>query len=65
MSVVIYSKLDYSSDNPVNYYYRGDISSLNGGPLNLVDKFSCLGNSVSPTEKDINTCLEKGMDNYR
>ena len=33
---------------------RVDISTLKGGLLKLVDKFSYLGSSVSSTEKDIN-----------
>ena len=33
---------------------RGNISSLKGGPLKLVDKFTYLGSSVSSTEKNIN-----------
>ena len=37
----------------------GDISSLDGTSLKLVDKFTYLGNSVSSTEKDINTRLMK------
>ena len=32
----------------------GDISTLNGSSLRLVDKFTYLGSSVSSTEKDIN-----------
>ena len=39
---------------------RGNISSLNGSFLKLVDKFTYLGSSVSSTEKNI-----KGMDSYR
>ena len=38
---------------------RGDISTLKGGPLKLVDKFTYLGSSVSSTEKDINMQLAK------
>ena len=38
---------------------RGDISTLNGSSLKLVDKFTYLGSSVSSTEKDINTRLAK------
>ena len=34
---------------------RGDISTLNGSSLKLVDKFTYLGNSLSSTETDINT----------
>ena len=37
----------------------GDISTLNGSPLKLVDRFTYLGSSVSSTETDINTWLEK------
>ena len=37
----------------------GDISTLNGSSLKLVDKFPYLGSSVSSTEKDINTRLAK------
>ena len=38
---------------------RGDISTLNGSSLKLVDKFTYLGSSVSSTETDINTRLAK------
>ena len=34
---------------------RGDISTLKGGPLKLVDKFTYLGSNVLSTETDINT----------
>ena len=37
---------------------RGDISTLKGGPLKLVDKLTYLGSSVSSSENDINTQLE-------
>ena len=37
----------------------GDIPSLNGSSLKLVDKFTYLGSSVSSTETDINTRLAK------
>ena len=37
----------------------GDISTLNGSALKLVDKFTYLGSSVSSTETDIDTCLAK------
>ena len=37
----------------------GDISTLNGSTLKLVDKFTYLGSSVSSTETDINTWLAK------
>ena len=35
----------------------GDISTLNGSSLKLVDKFTYLGSRVSSTETDINTRL--------
>ena len=38
---------------------RGDISTLDGTSLKLVDKFPYLGSSVSSTEKDIDTRLTK------
>ena len=37
----------------------GDISTLNGSSLKLVDKFTYLGSSVSSTEKEIDTRLRK------
>ena len=37
----------------------GDIYTLGGSSLELVDKFTYLGSSVSSTEKDINTRLTK------
>ena len=37
----------------------GDISTLNGSALKLVDKFTYLGSSVSSTETDIDTRLAK------
>ena len=37
----------------------GDISTLDGTPLKLVDKFTYLGSSVSATEKDIDSRLTK------
>ena len=41
------------------YNQTGDISTLDGTPLKLVDKFTFLGSSVSSTEKDIDTRLTK------
>ena len=38
---------------------KGDISTLDGNSLKLVDKFTYLGSSVSSTEKDIDTRLMK------
>ena len=39
----------------------GDISTLGGSFLKLVDKFTYLGSSVSSTEKDIDTRLRHGQ----
>ena len=41
------------------YNQTGDISTLGGTSLKLVDKFTYLGSSVSLTEKDINMWLTK------
>ena len=41
------------------YNHTGDISTLDGTPLKLVDKFTYLGSSVSSTEKDIDMRLTK------
>ena len=38
---------------------KGDISTLKGSSLNLVDKFTYLGSSVSSTETNINLRLAK------
>ncbi len=37
----------------------GDISTLNGSSLKLIDKFTFLGSSISSTETDINMRLAK------
>ena len=41
------------------YNQTGDISTLDGTPLKLVDKFTYLGSSVESTEKDTDTRLTK------
>ena len=41
------------------YNQTGDISTLDGTPLKLVDKFTYLGSIVSSTEKDIDKRLTK------
>ena len=41
------------------YNLTGNISTLDGTPLKLVDKFTDLGSSVSSTEKEIDTQLTK------
>ena len=47
-------KTDY-----ICFNQTGDISTLNGSALELVDKFTYLGSSVSSTETDIDTRLAK------
>ena len=47
------------------YNQTGDISTLEGTPLKLVDKFTYLGSSVESTEKDIETRLTKALDSYQ
>ena len=42
-----------------NQNQKGDISTLKNGSLKLMDKFTYLGSSISSTENDINTGLEK------
>ena len=53
--------LHVSANKTEHMYFnqRGDISTLEGGPLKLVDKFTYLGSSVSSTDTDINTWLAK------
>ena len=41
------------------YNHTGDISTLDGTSLKLVDKFTYLGSSISSTEKDIDTRLTR------
>ena len=41
------------------YNQTGNISTLDGTSLKLIDKFTYLGSSVSSTKKDINTWLTK------
>ena len=41
------------------YSQIGDISTLDGNPLKLVDKFTYLGSRLSSTEKNIDTWLTK------
>ena len=43
----------------MNYNQVGDISTLDGTSLKLIDKFSNLRSSVSSIEKDIDTRLTK------
>ena len=52
----------YVNANKTEYMFynqRGDISTLNGSSLKLVDKFTYLGSSVLSTETNINTWLAK------
>ena len=53
-SLIVKNKTEYMC-----YNQTGDISTLEGTPLKLVDKFTYLGSSVESTEKDIETRLTK------
>ena len=50
----LYVKTEYMC-----YNQTGDISTLDGTPLKLVDKITYLGSSVASTEEDIDTRLTK------
>ena len=39
----------------MSFNEKGDISTLKGGPLKLVNKFFYLGSSISSAENEINT----------
>ena len=49
----------HTRQNKMYFNQTGDISTLNGSSLKLVDKFIYLGSSVSSIETDINTRLAK------
>ena len=53
--------LNVNADKTEYMYFNqtGNISTLNGSSLKLVEKFTYLGSSVSSTETDINTWLAK------
>ena len=51
------SRMSMSLTECMCYNQTGDISTLDGTPLKLIDKFTYLGSSISSTEKDINTTL--------
>ena len=46
------------------YNQTGDISTLDGTPLKLVDKFTYLGSSVASNEKGHRNEVNKSMDSY-
>ena len=47
------------------YNQTGDITTLDGTSLKLVDKFIYLGSSVSSTEKGHRHAANEGMDSYQ
>ena len=47
------------------YYQTGDISTLDGTPLKLVDKFTYQGSSVASTEKGYRHEVNESMDSYQ
>ncbi len=50
--------------SPSDTVQAGDISTLEGTSLKLVDKFTYLGSSVSSTEKNIDTQLTKAWTTF-
>ena len=58
-SAVVWMVSTLFSNPSMCYNQTGDISTLEGTPLKLVDKFTYLGSSVESTEKDIETRLTK------
>ena len=44
---------------------RGDITTIDGTPLKLVDKFTYLGSSVASTEKGHRHEVNESMDSYQ
>ena len=45
----------------IGFNQTGNISTLNGSFLKLVEKFTYLGSSVTSTETDINSWLDKAL----
>ena len=58
-SVDIGHKINAHKTEYMCFNQTGDISTLNGSSLKLVDKFTYLGSSASSTETDIDTRLTK------
>ena len=54
-----YTHCAYKLTIYIRFNQAGNISTLDGTSLKLIDKFSYLGSSVSSTEKDIDTRLTK------
>ena len=59
LCVYIYIYVNAHKTEYMCYNQTGDITTLDGTPLKLVDKFIYLGSSVESTEKDIDTRLTK------
>ena len=56
-SIGLHVNADKTQHRCFNQNQRGDISTLTGDSLKLVNKFTYLGSSLSSTESDINTRL--------
>ena len=59
------STVFFMNADKMEYMYfnqKGDISTLNGDPLKLVDKFTYLRSSISCTENDFNMWQAKVID---
>ena len=59
--------VNVNADKTEYLYYNqtGDISTLDGTSLKLVDKFTYFGSSVSTIEKTHRHTANEGMDSYR
>ena len=61
-------KLEHELKKKTEYMFserEETISTLNGGPLDIVEKFTYLGSSGSSTKNDFNYLPREGMDCYR
>ena len=59
MNYICYLQVNAHKTEYMCYNQTGNIATLDGASLKLVDKFTYLGSSVSSTEKDIDTRLTK------
>ena len=64
-AIIISEILISFSLNIYVYIKKGDISTLNGSSLKLVDKFIYLGSSVSSAEKWHQYATSESMDHYQ
>ena len=58
-AVGIHHHVNANKTEFTRFYQKGNISTLSGRSLKLMDKFTYLGSSISSTENDINVQLTK------